>query len=62
MTAPFSTLDEFRSIPTVIAVAAESSKSLALLGALRTGVVDVLATSVTNALTLLNLDLQTAKR
>jgi len=34
------------------------SKALALLGALRSGVVDVVATSVSNALTILNLDQQ----
>ncbi|CAH0535102.1 Transcriptional regulator LsrR [Vibrio stylophorae] len=48
-------VEEFRRIPEVIAIAAEPSKPLALLGALRTGAIDVLATSVTNALTLLNL-------
>jgi membrane-bound ClpP family serine protease len=31
---------------------------MALLGALRTGVIDVVATSVSNALTVLNLDEQ----
>lgn len=49
-------MEEFRPISTVIAIAAENSKPLALLGALRTGVVDVIATSVSNALTVLNLD------
>ncbi|UJF17404.1 sugar-binding transcriptional regulator [Vibrio sp. SS-MA-C1-2] len=50
--------EEFRQISEVIAIAAESSKPLALLGALRSGVIDVLATSVSNALTILNLDQQ----
>jgi len=49
-------MQEFRPISEVIAIAAENSKPLALLGALRTGVVDVIATSVSNALTVLNLD------
>lgn len=52
------TMDELRHIPTVVVTAAENSKALALLGALRSGVVDVLATSVSNALTILNLDQQ----
>ncbi|MGC9401819.1 sugar-binding transcriptional regulator [Vibrio genomosp. F10] len=51
-------IEEFRPIAEVIAIAAENSKPLALLGALRTGVVDVIATSVSNALTVLNLDEQ----
>ncbi|MDV7103582.1 sugar-binding transcriptional regulator [Vibrio sp. TH_r3] len=51
-------MQEFKPIAEVIAIAAENSKPLALLGALRTGVVDVIATSVSNALTVLNLDEQ----
>lgn len=51
-------VEEFRPISEVIAIAAENSKPLALLGALRTGVIDVIATSVSNALTVLNLDEQ----
>lgn len=51
-------IEEFRPISEVIAIASENSKPLALLGALRTGAIDVLATSVTNALTILNLDEQ----
>ncbi|WP_047045368.1 sugar-binding transcriptional regulator [Vibrio mexicanus] len=51
-------IEEYRPISEVIAIAAENSKPLALLGALRTGVVDVIATSVSNALTVLNLDEQ----
>jgi DNA-binding transcriptional regulator LsrR (DeoR family) len=38
------TLEELRCIPTVVAVAFGMSKAEAILGALRTGVVDVLAT------------------
>ncbi|QMV16629.1 sugar-binding transcriptional regulator [Vibrio spartinae] len=51
-------IEEFRPIAEVIAIAAENSKPLALLGALRTGAIDVIATSVSNALTILNLDEQ----
>jgi DNA-binding transcriptional regulator LsrR (DeoR family) len=51
-------LEEFRRISEVIAIASENSKPMALLGALRTGVIDVVATSVSNALTVLNLDEQ----
>lgn len=56
-------IEEFRPISEVIAIASENSKPLALLGALRTGAVDVVATSVSNALTVLNLDeqMQTAR-
>ncbi|RJX67184.1 sugar-binding transcriptional regulator [Vibrio sinensis] len=51
-------IDEFKAIAEVIAIATENSKPLALLGALRTGAIDVIATSVSNALTVLNLDEQ----
>ncbi|MDW6094181.1 sugar-binding transcriptional regulator [Vibrio rhizosphaerae] len=51
-------IEEFRPIAEVIAIAGENSKPLALLGALRTGAIDVIATSVSNALTILNLDEQ----
>ncbi|MGD8170582.1 sugar-binding transcriptional regulator [Vibrio sp. TRT 21S02] len=54
-------IEEFRPISEVIAIAAENSKPLALLGALRTGAIDVIATSVSNALTVLNLDEQIAE-
>ncbi|WP_108651346.1 sugar-binding transcriptional regulator [Dongshaea marina] len=54
-------LEEYRPIAEVIAIAAENSKPLALLGALRTGAIDVIATSVSNALTVLNLDEQMAQ-
>ncbi len=53
-------IDEFRVVSEVVAIAAENSKPLALLGALRTGAIDVIATSVSNALTVLNLDEQMA--
>lgn len=51
-------IEEFRPISEVVAIASESTKPLSLLGALRTGAIDVLATSVSNALTILNLDEQ----
>jgi len=51
-------IEDVRPISEVIAIASENSKPLSLLGALRTGAVDVLATSVSNALTILNLDEQ----
>lgn len=49
-------VEEYRHINEVIVVAAEESKPLALLGALRSGCIDILATSVTNAMAILNLD------
>ncbi len=42
-------------IPNVIAIASENTKAAAILGALRTGVVNTLATSSTNARTVLRL-------
>ncbi|AYV20208.1 MULTISPECIES: sugar-binding transcriptional regulator [Vibrio] len=52
------TIADYQKIPQVIAIAAESSKPLSIVGALRTGAVDILATSVANAITILNLDAQ----
>jgi DNA-binding transcriptional regulator LsrR (DeoR family) len=46
--------DALRAIPCVIGVVAESEKTTALLGALRTGLIDILATSVGNARRLLD--------
>ena len=51
-------LEDYYQIPEVIAIAAENTKALALLGALRSGVVDTLATSMANALSILSLDQQ----
>lgn len=48
-------LQEYKRISQVVAIASENSKPMALLGALRTGAVDILATSVSNALTVLNI-------
>lgn len=50
------TLDNLRSIPHVIGIASESDKSTAILGALRCGVLDILATTTENAQAILALD------
>lgn len=42
------TREDLSRIDTTIAVASEDSKALAILGALRTGSIDILATSITN--------------
>ncbi|MBB3139928.1 sugar-binding transcriptional regulator [Halomonas organivorans] len=47
-------------IPDVIAIASENTKAVGILGALRTGVIDTLATSATNAHTIIRLDEATA--
>lgn len=48
-------IDELRKIPCVIAIASENTKALAILGALRTGAIDIIATSALNIRTLLNM-------
>ncbi|MUK93963.1 winged helix-turn-helix transcriptional regulator [Aliivibrio fischeri] len=48
-------MEDLRQIPNVVAMASESRKALSIMGALRTGVIDVLATSVSCAMALLNL-------
>ncbi len=48
-------IEELRKIPCVIAIASENTKALAILGALRTGAIDVLATTAMNARTILNM-------
>jgi DNA-binding transcriptional regulator LsrR (DeoR family) len=50
--------ESLQRIPCVIGIAAERDKVTALLGALRTGILDVLATSVRNARRLLEMDAQ----
>jgi DNA-binding transcriptional regulator LsrR (DeoR family) len=47
--------DDLRKIPCVIAAASESDKSLAILGVLRSGIVNVLATNIGNARNILAL-------
>jgi DNA-binding transcriptional regulator LsrR (DeoR family) len=48
-------IDELRKIPCVIAIASENTKALAILGALRTGAIDIIATSALNIRTILNM-------
>lgn len=47
-------IEELRNIPCVIAIASENTKAMAILGALRSGVVDIIATSASNARMVLN--------
>ncbi|QUJ67850.1 sugar-binding transcriptional regulator [Photobacterium sp. GJ3] len=49
-------IDDLHRIPDVIAIASEKTKAAGILGALRTGAIDTLATSYANALTVLSLD------
>ncbi|MBB6056597.1 MAG: sugar-binding transcriptional regulator [Gammaproteobacteria bacterium] len=51
-------LEELRHIPCVIAIASENTKAMAILAALRSGVIDIIATSASNARTVLNLQQQ----
>lgn len=54
-------IEDLRKIPCVIAVVSESNKTLSILGALRLGVIDILATSEHNAKAVLELDNQSPK-
>jgi DNA-binding transcriptional regulator LsrR (DeoR family) len=45
-----------RAIPNVVALAGEPTKSVSILAALRTGAVDVIATSLANAQSILAID------
>ena len=56
------TRQDLERIPDVIAIASENTKAAAILGALRTGAIDTLATSFTNAHTILRLDDATTPR
>ena len=49
------TVPDLKRMPEVIGIASESSKVLSILGALRTGSISILATTVNNALALLSL-------
>ena len=49
-------VEDLRRIPNVIAMASEPSKVTAILGALHTGAINTLATSVSNATNLLQMD------
>lgn len=48
-------IEELRNVPRVIAIASENTKALAILGALRTGAIDIIATSASNIRTILNM-------
>ncbi|EAU4681500.1 sugar-binding transcriptional regulator [Salmonella enterica subsp. diarizonae] len=48
-------VEELRQIPCVIAIASENTKAMAIMGALRTGAIDIIATSARNIRTILNL-------
>lgn len=48
-------IEELRKIPCVIGIASEKTKTMAILGALRSGVIDIIATSAANAQIVLNL-------
>ncbi|MDR3494512.1 MAG: sugar-binding domain-containing protein [Ancalomicrobiaceae bacterium] len=50
------TMQELRPIPNVIAIASEATKSAVILGALKTGTINTLATSLANAAAVLALD------
>lgn len=47
-------VEELKQIPCVIAIASENTKALAIMGALRTGAIDIIATSARNIRTILN--------
>ncbi|GEN23515.1 DNA-binding protein [Halomonas cupida] len=49
-------IQDLTRIPDVVAIASEHTKAVGILGALRTGVIDTLATSATNAHTIIRLD------
>lgn len=48
-------IEELRNIPCVIAIASESTKAMAIMGALRIGAIDIIATSALNVRTILNM-------
>ncbi|TNV11099.1 sugar-binding transcriptional regulator [Buttiauxella sp. B2] len=48
-------IEELRHIPCVVAIASENSKALAIMGAIRTGVIDIIATSSRNIRTILSM-------
>lgn len=48
-------VEELRQIPCVIAVASENTKAMAIMGALRTGAIDIIATSARNIRTILSM-------
>lgn len=48
-------VEELRQIPCVIAIASANTKAMAIMGALRTGAIDIIATSARNIRTILSL-------
>ncbi len=48
-------IEELHNIPCVIAIASENTKAMSILGALRTGAIDIIATSASNIRTILNM-------
>ena len=48
-------VEELRQIPCVIAIASENTKAMSIMGALRTGAIDVIATSARNIRTILSM-------
>lgn len=48
-------VEELKNIPCVIAIAAENTKAMAIMGALRTGAIDIIATNAHNIRTILNM-------
>ena len=48
-------IEELRQIPCVIAIASENTKAMAIMGALRTGAIDIIATSARNIRTILSM-------
>ena len=54
--------EDLRAIPCVIGIASETEKVQAILGALRTGILNVLATSVANARTILAFEAEGSSR
>ena len=48
-------VEELRQIPCVIAIASENTKAMAIMGALRTGAIDIIATSARNVRSILSM-------
>lgn len=48
-------IEDLRQIPCVIAIASEGTKAMSIMGALRTGAIDIIATSVRNIRTVLSM-------
>lgn len=48
-------MEELKNIPCVIAIASENTKTMAIMGAMRTGAIDIIATSARNIRAILNI-------